>query len=208
MGSPKWRQLYHPVVRGQESDRSKTALRLGLSVAEAHLAAMARDAQKIRDVTNDLQRYAKILGISDALSENARSINHFADTKAWAGVAYELESLVLETADILSAQRDANLARLITTGLWVRLLHVSTSIVCEEDFTETSLAISSCWTLGQLILTNCDSDEPTIISICDQLAKLQRLWAPEKLAAGHRFDDALVQESHNRLENVLELFTR
>ncbi len=69
VGSPRWRQLYYPVLRGEESDRSKIALRFGLSIAEAHIATMARDAQKIRDIANDLQRHAKVLGIGDALSD-------------------------------------------------------------------------------------------------------------------------------------------
>jgi hypothetical protein len=207
-GSPKWRKLYLPVIKGQESDRTKTALRLGLSIAEGHLATMARDAQKIRDITNDLQRYAKVLGINDELAENARNINHLAENKAWTAIAYELELLVTQTSDILRSQLDTDLANLITTGLWVRLLQVSTSVVTEEDFPDTSIAISSRWTLEQLIAPHAESKNPLVISIRDQLAKIARLWAPEKLAAGHSFNDALVRHCHDRLSSIVQLCTK
>ena len=207
-GSPKWRKLYYPVLQAQESDRTKTALRLGLSIAESHLAAMARDAQKIRDITNDLQRYSKVLGISNGLVESSRSINSAAENKAWASVAFQLEALVTETSDVLRAQRDADLADLITTGLWLRLLHVSSGIVTEKDFSDPSTAISSHWTLQQLITPLVESKEPTVVSARGQLSKIARLWAPEKLAAGHPQDDALIKDSHTRLGNIIQLFNR
>ena len=208
VGSPKWRQLYYPVLRGQESDRAKIALRLGLVIADAHIAAMARDAQKIRDVTNDLQRHAKVLGISDALSERVRSINQLAEAKSWAGVAFQLEALAAQMATTLSAQRDTDLAPLVATGQWVRLLHIATSIVTEKEFPDTSIAISSRWTLEQVIAPSSASKDATIVSIRDQLSKIQRLWAPEKLAGGHKFDDRLIEECHGRLDNVIQLFAK
>jgi len=208
VGSPRWRQLYYPVLRGEESDRSKIALRFGLSIAEAHIATMARDAQKIRDIANDLQRHAKVLGIGDSLSDKVRSINHLAEAKSWAGVAFELESLHATTDESLKAQRDGKLAPLIKTGQWVRLLHISTSVVSEKEFPDTSIAISSCWTLDQIIASTTASEEATVVSIRDQLSKIQRLWSPEKLAAGHKFDDALIEECNGRLGNVIQLFAK
>ncbi len=207
-GSPKWRKLYFPAAQGQESDRSKTALRLGLSIAEGHLAAMARDAQKLRDVTNDLQRHAKVLGIGDGLTENSRNINSSAEEKAWANVAFQLESLVAKTSDTLRAQRDDDLADLITTGMWVRLLHISSSVVTEKDFADTSIAVSSHWTLEQLIAPHTASKDPLVVSTREQLAKLSRLWAPEKLSAGHKFDDALIEETNGRLSSLIKLFRK
>lgn len=207
-GSPKWRKLYHPVLQAQETDRTKTSLRLGMSIAEAHLATMARDAQKLRDVTNDLQGYAKVLGIRDGLTESARNINSLAESKSWPNVAFKLESLVTETSAILKEQRDGDLAELINTGLWVRLLQVSSSIVTEEDFPETSLAISSHWTLQRIVEPHLEAKSPALVSLRDQLLKISRLWAPEKKATGHKFDDALVEDTRNRLTNLMNLFTR
>ena len=206
-GSPKWRKLYLPSAQAQESDRSKTALWLGVSIAEAHIATMARDAQKIRDVTNDLQRHARVLGIGDGLTENSRSINSSADAKAWGSVAFQLESLVAHTSATLRAQRDADLATLITTGLWVRLLQISTSVVTEKDFADTSVAISSHWTLMCLISPLTNSKAPAVVSTREQLAKISRMWAPEKLASGHQFDDALIKETHNRLSSIINGLT-
>ena len=207
-GSPKWRQLYHPVLKDHETDRIKTALRLGLSIAEGHLATMARDAQKIRDVTNDLQQYAKVLGISDGLAENARSINSLAEAKAWSSIAFELEALAAQASSILEAQRDGELASLITTGLWIRILQVSTSVVTEEDFEDTTLAISNHATLEKLVSPHQETKSPTIQSIRDQLAKIQRLWSPQKLESGRKFDNALIKDSNGRLNNIVNQFTR
>jgi hypothetical protein len=207
-GNPKWRKLYHPVIKGQESDRIKTALRFGLSVTEAHLANMARDAQKIRDVTTDLQRYAKVLGISDGLADTSRTINTLAEEKAWSTIAYELEALASQASSILISQRDTDLALLITTGLWTRLLHVSSSLVTEEDFPETTVAIGDPQILTLIVAPLAASKAPTVSSIRDQVAKIERLWSPEKLSAGHEFDDALIGDTHKRLTSVINTFTR
>ena len=205
-GSPKWRKLYHPVLQGQESDRSKIAMRLGHSIAEGHLASMARDAQKIRDVTNDLQRYSKVLGISDGLVESSRSINDAAAAKSWANVSFQLEALVTEASEILRTQRDTDLAQLITAGMWVHLLHVSTSIVTTEDFTDPSTAIGSHWMLLQIIAPLEESTNPTVIATRDQLAKISRLWAPEKFTPDRGPDDELIAESHKRLDIIIQQF--
>lgn len=207
-GSPKWRKLYYPAIKGQESDRTKTALRFGLSITEGHLATMARDAQKIRDVTNDLQRYARVLGIGDGLAETARSINALTEEKAWASIAFELEGLATQASAILEAQRDADLAQLITTGLWARLLQVSSSVITQKDFADTSIAIGSHWSLHQIVAPFAQSEDPTVISIREQISKLGRLWSPEKLAHGHQFDDALITETQNRLSKVVDAFTK
>ena len=205
-GSPKWRKLYQPVLLGQESDRSKIAMRLGHSIAEGHLASMARDAQKIRDITNDLQRYSKVLGISDGLIESSRSINDAAAAKSWANVSFQLEALVTEASEILKAQRDADLAKLISAGMWVRLLHVSSNIVTTEDFTDPTTAIGSHWMLLQIVAPLEESTVPTVIFTRDQLAKIARTWAPEKFSAERRPDDELISESHQRLDSIIQQF--
>ena len=207
-GNPKWRKIYHPVIKGQESDRIKTALRFGLSITEAHLANMARDAQKIRDVTNDLQRYAKVLGISDGLADTSRTINTLAEEKAWSTIAYELEALAAQASNILTSQRDTDLALLITTGLWTRLLQISSSLVTQEDFTDTTVAIGDPQILSLIAAPLAASKSSTVGSIHDQIAKIERLWSPEKLAGGHQFDDQLIGETHKRLTSVVSTFTR
>ena len=207
-GAPKWRKLYHPALQGPESNRAKVALRFGLGLAEGHLATMARDAQRIRDVTTDLQRHAKILGIADGIAESSRTINALAESKAWPSVGFELEALSTRASGILEAQRDADLAHLVTTGLWARLLHISSGIVTEKDFADTTVAVASHWTLAQIAAPFSAAKDPTVTSVRDQIAKLERLWHPDKLASGHEFDDALIEDTHRRMANVVGTFTR
>mgnify|MGYP003655604743 CR=1 FL=1 len=92
--------------------------------------------------------------------------------------------------------------------MWVRLLHISTCVVTEEDFPDTSLAVSSHWTLEQLVAPHLESKSPVVTSLRDQLAKIGRLWSPGKRAIGHKFDDALIEDTRTRLRSVLNLFTR
>ena len=78
----------------------------------------------------------------------------------------------------------------------------------EKNFHDTSLAVSSHWTLERLVKPLAETESPTLVSLRDQLLKISRLWAPEKKALGHKFDDAIVKDTHTRLANALSLFTR
>jgi len=208
--SPKWRKLYYPIPKNHPGDRSKAALRLGLNLTEGHLAAMARDSQKIRDVTTDLERQARTLGIAGDVASVTRRINSLAEAKAWSSVAFEFEALIETVNQLLEKQRDHDLKKFLTVGAMVRLLHLSSGVVSEKDFSDTTHAISNHWTLQQLaILSTPSKDNPdeTLASVHEQIAKLERMWHPDKLLHGHKFDDQLIAESNHRLTIAIGEFT-
>lgn len=130
---PRWRQLYRPPVRPATANRAQAAVAIGTFHTEAILAAQARDTQQVRNVLQDLEALQKMLGVTDQLRPRLQRMEALAEGENWESLIRETSAARSELAAVLEMLRDADLARLVQLGAWLRALHIDVAARLEEE---------------------------------------------------------------------------
>ena len=206
--NPRWRTWYRELDAVPPTDRSKVSAGLGFLVAEAHLAAMARDEQRLHNVCLELGAHMKILGFKDALAPVIANIEARVLVSNWNAVHMDLEILAAEAVEELLRQRDEDSARLATLGLWVRVMHVGSGVVAGGEVEDLSLAAGGEGLPQRLaeiaagISEKAREGEPLAL-IMRQGEKVARIWAREKFEAGRVFTVEEVKDTHARCAAIV-----
>ncbi len=205
---PLWRQLYRSQIERTVTDRERAALALGAVSADEALAAMARDAQQLRNLIQDEQALEKMLSIADKMdSQRQRMLTH-AESGDWPSVNHVVEKTHERQLELLQGLRDQDLATLVNTGRWLRTWQLTTSIVIAKKLPDAQLAITSHELLQQITTSVIDLHDRTITPtrtlrlLTKRLNSLERLWrtpasaeeAPERLRATQEILDDLVNQ--------------
>lgn len=140
----RWRQQYRPPPPTPAADRLRTAVTLGYLVGESYLCLQTMDAQQFRNNNQEINSYARTLGLGDKVSPLVLSQAKLAEEGKWE----ELEDQVVKGYnDVESAfkeLRDDDLAVLLKVGMWLRTLEVVSSVVIESaDADHASLCVGS-----------------------------------------------------------------
>jgi hypothetical protein len=207
--NPRWRRWYRELSQQPPTKRTKVAAGLGMLMAEAHIAAMARDGQRLRNVGSEIGAFAKILGLSEEVAPRIAAIEAGAERGEWAMAHLDLEAMAVGMARKLHEQRDDDLARLVRLGLWVRVLHVGAGVVFAGEVDELVLAAGGelvpIWLGRELAgLSDACRAEEDIAYLTRQLEKLGRIWAPEKLDSGRVYDAEEVEDTRDRLDGIID----
>lgn len=206
--NPRWRKWYRELDPHPPAGRPRVAAALGIVIAEAHLATMARDEQRLRNVGAEVSALSKVLGLADAVAPRLAAVETLATAGNWGGVHLELEVLGWEVADGLRRQHDADLALLSSIGMWIRVLHIGSSVVALGEVPDLALAAGGEGMPGQLIAwTNslsedCRKLEPIAFSL-KQVAKIGRIWDPEKFAGERDFTSEEVSDTRERFDSII-----
>jgi hypothetical protein len=206
--NPRWRKWYRELDPHPPAGRPRVAAGLGIVIAEAHLATMARDEQRLRNVGAEVSALSKVLGLADAVAPRLAAVEALAGAGNWGGVHVELEVLGWEVADGLRRQHDADLALLSSIGMWVRILHIGSSVVALGEVPDLALAAGGEGMPGQLsVWTNslsesCRKLEPIAFSL-KQVAKIGRIWDPEKFVGERTFTTEEVLDTRERLDSII-----
>jgi hypothetical protein len=121
-GQPDWMSFYREPGPVNFPTRPRTALNLGVLVADAYVAVEAQDGQRVKNTGKDIIALARALGVGEDVLVRGKSIADFADKNDWFALREELEATTNEVRRAMINQRDEALASLITAGAWVRAL--------------------------------------------------------------------------------------
>lgn len=177
-------------------------------VAECHVAAMARDGQRLSNVSAEITSFAKVLGVGKVVKPGVVSLNAHVELTNWGAVHVDLETLLAGISASLREQRDDDLATLVTLGCWLRTLHVGCGVVATGEVEDLTLAVGGegvpqYMTLLAGKLSERSQKHPPVEFMLRQGEKLARVWAPEKMAVGRKFTTAEVKDSLERLESMI-----
>ncbi len=179
--NPRWRRCYRELPADLPAERSKVAAGLGMLIADAHLAVMARDVQRVRNVGAEVGSYAKMLGLSATAGGRVATLDAACEGAEWEEGHAELKALADEFGKKLAEQRDEDLAALVELGIWTRALHVGSGVVATGKVDEVELAIGSEALLARLIelgvgLSEACRAEPSIAFALAEGEKVAALW--------------------------------
>ena len=206
--NPRWRTWYRELAAVPPTDRSKVSAGLGFLIAEAHLAAMARDEQRLHNVCLELGAHMKILGFKDALAPVIANVEARVLASNWNAVHMDLEILAAEAVEELLRQRDEDSARLATLGLWMRVMHVGSGVVAGGEVKDLSLAAGGEGLPQRLaevaagISEKAKETEPLALMM-RQGEKVARIWSREKFEAGRVFTVEEVKDTHDRCATIV-----
>jgi len=206
--NPRWRKWYRKLDPHPPTGRPMVAAGLGIVIAEAHLATMARDGQRLRNVGAEVSSLAGVLGLADAIAPRIAAVEALAESGDWAGVHVELEVLGWEVGDGLHRQHDADLALMSSIGMWLRVLHIGSSVVALGEVPDLSLAVGGEGMLDRLTIWEDALSEGTrklepVDFLLRQTDKIGRVWSTKKFAADREFDIEEVKDTHERLESII-----
>lgn len=211
--NPRWRRSYRELAPQPPTDRTKVAAGLGMLATDAHLAAMARDGQRARNVSAELNAFAKILGLSETAAPRVAAFEAASGGGDWAPAHLELEELVISLAGKLREQRDDDLALLLEIGLWVRTVHVGAGVVGAGEVEDLTMASGGAGIPGWIatraasLSERCRAD-PDIAYVLRQGEKIVRIWAPEKIAAGKVYTLEEVTDTRDRLDGIINRLSK
>ena len=179
VAKPRWRQLYRATPRLPRRERNHSAFVLGTLLCETLIASEARDAQYIRNSTQDIRDCLTLLGLADALDQRLPAIHEFAARQNWPALRFEIEALEAAFERRLEKQMDAQLAPLISLGHQLRCLDICACIALESgqpiglDDPDYYAALSR-----QIdAITPAEQTFPLASDIAMELRNLQTLWS-------------------------------
>jgi hypothetical protein len=123
---------------------------LGGVFADGYLAAQAEDAQQCKNISKDLLRLSKTLGVQTELLDRSRSIADSAQKKDWAILRRELHASEEELGAALRKHEDEGLARLVSLGAWMRSTEIVASLL-NDHYSENAASLLRQPALGALL---------------------------------------------------------
>jgi hypothetical protein len=176
---PRWRQLYRATPKLPHRERGHSAFVLGVLLCEALIAAEARDAQYVRNSTQDIRDCLTLLGLAEALEQRLPAIHEFAERQNWSSLRFELEALEIDCQRLLAKQLDSALSPLIALGRHVRCLDVCAAIGLESGRPIGIADPDYYAALGQLLgALPASGDRPAFVEqLLELLEGLQQGWS-------------------------------
>ena len=136
IGKPDWALLFRKPPSASITSRPLIALNLGTLIADGFLAAEAQDRQQVKNVSREIKLLAKSIGLEQELMVRSNSIADFADGRQWDVLDEELEAVQSELALAMNAQRDGELATLMSLGCWLRSIEIASAYLAANYTTE------------------------------------------------------------------------
>lgn len=144
----RWRLLFRPPPPPPSTDRSRSALVLGSLIAESYLIWQAGDSQQYRNTNQEMVNYCRTLGLGEKMMPRLMAQGKMAEMQQWKALHQEIAEGHHELQRLLRTMQDEDLALLIDTGLWLRLLEVSSTLIADLPGSESRhLCIGSSGTL-------------------------------------------------------------
>lgn len=178
----RWRLLFRPPPPSPSTDRCRSALVLGSLIAESYLIWQAGDSQQYRNTNQEMVNYCRTLGLGEKMMPRLMAQGKMAEREQWKDLQQEISEGHQQLQRLLHEMQDEDLALLIDTGLWLRLLEVSSTLIADLPAGESRhLCIGSTTTL-QLMRDRFDRisekkrQGPLLQLIRDALVETQTLW--------------------------------
>jgi hypothetical protein len=178
----RWRLLFRPPPPTPSTDRCRSALVLGSLIAECYLIWQAGDSQQYRNTNQEMVNYCRTLGLGESMMPRLMAQGKMAEQEQWKDLQQEISEGHQELQRLLREMQDEDLALLIDTGLWLRLLEVSSSLIADLPGSESRhLCIGSTTTL-QLMRDRFDRisekkrQGPLLQLVAGALVETQNLW--------------------------------
>ncbi len=147
---PDWASKFRPPSGVVLNSRVQIALVLGGVFADGFLAAQAEDAQQCRNLSKDLLRLSKTLGVQTELLDRSRSIADSAQRKDWSALRQELHATEAKLGEALRKHEDGGLAQLVTLGAWMRSTEIVASLL-SDHYDENAASLLRQPSLGILL---------------------------------------------------------
>jgi hypothetical protein len=132
----RWRLLFRPPPPTPPTDRARSALILGTLIGESYLIWQSGDAQQFRNTNQDIVSYCRTLGVGEKLMPRLMAQGKMAETEQWKELAVEIAESHQQLLAFLREMQDEDLALLIDTGLWLRILEVASKLAVESPMPE------------------------------------------------------------------------
>lgn len=203
----RWRLLFRPPAPTPPTDRARAALILGTLIGESYLIWQAGDEQQFRNTNQDIVSYCRTLGVGEKLMPRLMAQGKMAESEQWKELRQEIAEGHEELLRLLREMQDEDLALLIDTGLWLRLLEVASKLASETPIAEARpLCIGSPGTLQEMRdrfgrIGQKQRQTPLLQRIDKVLVDVQAAWqspdkpdpGPEALLKTHQDFEAMVQ---------------
>lgn len=179
---PLWRQQYRPAIERNFTDRFKASLALGAVMADISIAGMARDAQQVQNLLQDEEAIEKSLGITDRMRSPRQRFAVVAAQADWPNFSKFTERAYEKQLEVLTAQRDGDLATVLTTGRWIRTWQVCASVVHGKKLENDLLSIGSTELLTQVSSTletlsaKAPATDRCIKILSKRIGQIEKLW--------------------------------
>lgn len=203
----RWRLLFRPPPPTPSTDRSRSALVLGSLIAESYIIWQTGDSQQYRNTNQEMVNYCRTLGLGEKIMPRLMAQGKMAEMEQWKELQQEIAEGHQELQRLLREMQDEDLALLIDTGLWLRLLEVSSTLIADLPGSESRhLCIGSTTTLQFLRdrfdrISEKKRRTPLLQLVSSALVETQTLWLtkPNELPSSEA-----VLKTHQRLGDLMQ----
>ncbi len=132
LGTPNWRAEMRDNLGKNTGNRAQVALLLGTVIADGFVAVEAEDAEKVKEIGQEVLLLADAINVRKAVIARSKSISDKAQSKDWRSVRAEFDGALQDVRGAMQELGDDDLAQLVSLGGWIRGTQVLTSIVSKN----------------------------------------------------------------------------
>ncbi|MBL9133669.1 MAG: hypothetical protein JNG86_20840 [Verrucomicrobiaceae bacterium] len=203
----RWRLLFRPPPPTPPTGRAQSALILGTLIAESYLIWQAGDAQQFRNTNQDIVSYCRTLGVAEKLMPCLMAQGKMAESEQWKELQLEIADGHQDLLRLLREMQDEDLALLIDTGLWLRILEIASKLAAESPVVEARpLCVGAPNTLQEMRdrfdrISEKQRQSPLLQRIQTTLQTTHATWLA---AANTAPDPNVVIKTHRSLEALMQ----
>ena len=184
-----WRAVQRPELARQRphGDQAKTALLLGVVIAEGFIAVEAEDTDEVKSVGRAVLKLARGLGVEKAALRRSRSIVEHAEKGDWAGVRREWDGVLPDVQQGMNELKSEQLAQLVSLGGWLRGAEALSTLVLQNYSNQKAELLRQPALLDHFDkrLAGMRDDvqaDPTIVRMRDGIQRIRPLVASEEIS--------------------------
>lgn len=132
LGTPNWKAELRDNLGTNTGNRAQVALLLGTVIADGFVAVEAEDAEKVKQIGQEVLTLADAINVRKAVIARSKSISDKAQAKDWRAVRAEFDGALQDVRGAMEELGDDDLAQLVSLGGWIRGTQVLTAIVSKN----------------------------------------------------------------------------
>ena len=142
-GKVQWSKAYIDIAQNVDPDKFSDKqvgipMALGVRIADGVMAVKAKDAAKVKQCAEDIEKLAKKMGIGDDQLRRARDVRDASQRGEWLKVFMDLAFLQQDIMNLISKKKDAPETVLLVVAGWMQGARYTGHVITENYSAELS----------------------------------------------------------------------
>jgi hypothetical protein len=187
LGEPDWKGQLPPEGKLPViSNRTDSALLLGVVVADGFIAVEAGDATAVQNLGRQVLQLADTLALKDAVQAHTDAILTASQRNEWDRVRAELDKVQNTVRGVMTERRDQNLALAVSLAGWLRGTEAATGVILKAYSTDRADILRQPEIVDGFVrqMEALRGSSPKISNLARGLHELQKMLYPDTETPG------------------------